>query len=192
VNLVWIAMIASGCLTALVTGRVDVMMSSVLDGAQEAVELVIGLTGMFCLWVGIEKLAEEAGLIDALARGVGPALGLLFPHLKGRRKPLGTVAASVLSNVFGLSSSTPLGLKAMAEMKEVLGDGDEGIDSMSTLAIVNAAGFCMFPSGIIAMRAALGSRAPALISGSTAVAGLAATAGALLTYRLLGRVFRER
>jgi len=185
-------MIALGCLTALLTGRVDAMMSAVLDGVRQAVELVIGLVGMFCLWVGIERLAEEAGLVDALARLAKPVLGALFPHLGPARKPLGAVTASVLSNVLGLSSSTPLGLKAMSLMKDEVGEGDRGVDSMSTLVIINAGGFCLFPSTIIALRAALGSRVPALIAGPVAVAGLAATLGGLLAYRVLGDIFRER
>lgn len=190
-NLVWMAMLVAGCLTALLTGRVDAMMAEVLDGAQQAVELVIGLMGMFCLWVGIEKLAEEAGLVDGLSRLLSPVLGPLFPRLRGR-KALGTVSASVMSNVLGLSSSTPLGLRAMAEMKEALGESDDAIGSMSTLVIMNAAGFCIFPSTIIAMRAALGSRAPALVAGPTAIAGLAATAGGLIAYRLMGGPGRRR
>ncbi len=186
-NAVWIFMIAAGCVTAFLTGRIEPMMGAVLDGAQQAVELVIGLTGMFCLWVGIERLAEEAGLIDALARLLSPVFGAIFPHLRGKPKPLGTVTASVLSNALGLSSSTPLGLKSMSEMKDSLGEGDRGVDSMSTLVIMNAAGFCIFPSTIVALRAAAGSRAPALIAGPTAVAGLAATVGGLIAYRLLSR-----
>lgn len=186
-NFVWVLMIAAGCLTALATGRVDAMMTSVLDGAYDAVQLMIGLSGVFCLWMGIERLAQKAGLVDSLARLLAPLFGSLFPALRKHAKPLGTVTASVLSNTLGLSSSTPLGLKAMAEMKDALGDSRRGIDSMATLVILNAAGFCIFPSSIIALRATLGSKAPALVAGPTALAGLAATAGGLLAYRLLGR-----
>ncbi|HHX27411.1 MAG: hypothetical protein ACOX5Q_00315 [Bacillota bacterium] len=186
-NLVWGFLVTAGCVAAVMTGQVDAMMTSVLDGVTGAVELVIGLTGVFCLWVGIEKLAEESGLIDTLAKAVNPVFSRLFPGLKGLSRPLGTVTASVLSNILGLSSSTPLGLKAMAEMKERFGDRDPGFDSMARLVILNAAGFCIFPSGVIALRAALGSRAPAVIAGPTAVAGLAATVGGLLAFRFLSR-----
>ena len=118
----WVFLVSAGCAVAVLTGNVDAMMTSVLDGIAGAVEMVIGLTGVFCLWVGIEKLAEESGLLDVLAKGAGPVFSRLFPGLKGRDRPLGTVTASVLSNFLGLSSSTPLGLKAMSEMKELLGN----------------------------------------------------------------------
>ncbi|MGI6663517.1 MAG: hypothetical protein ACOX4B_08750 [Bacillota bacterium] len=186
-NFVWMFLLSTGCVVAVLTGNVDAMMTSVLDSISAAVELVIGLIGVFCLWVGIERLAEESGLIDVLARMAGPVFSKLFPGLKEKHRPLGTVTASVMSNVLGLSSSTPLGLKAMSEMKELFGERREGLDSMARLVILNAAGFCIFPSGVIALRAALGSRAPAIIAGPTAVAGLAATAGGLLAYHWLSR-----
>lgn len=191
-NSVWVFLTAAGCAAAIVTGRVDAMMTSVLESVDGAARLVIGLIGMFSLWVGIEKLAEESGLIDALAKAVSPLFSILFPGLRGRGRPLGTVTASVLSNALGLSSSTPLGLKAMSEMKEGLGDSDEAFDSMARLVIMNAAGFCIFPSGIIALRAALGSRYPAVIAGPTAVAGLAATGAGLLAHLLMSSRGRAR
>lgn len=178
-NTVWLVLIALGSAVALLTGNVDEMMTSVLDGADSAIQLVIGLVGLFCLWVGIEKLAEESGLIKALAKASRPLLGALFPELRGKPKPLGTISATVISNLLGLSSSTPLGTKAMQEIKESIGDEDDRLNSMIRLVVMSAAGFCFFPSTIIALRAALGSDAPAIIAGPTALAGLAATLGGL-------------
>ncbi len=191
-NTVFVFFIALGCAVAFFTGNVESLMLTTLDGAKGAVELVIGLTGMFALWVGIEKLARESGLIDALGVVTRPFLGVLFPHLRQRagtgscakeaQAALGTISASIVSNILGLSSSTPLGLKAMSEMKGVLGEGREAVDSMITLVVINAAGFCIFPSSVIALRAALGSGNPAAIAGPTAVAGLAATFGGLAVH----------
>jgi len=192
VNGVWLFLMVFGCLVALFTGRVDTMMSSVLEGAYNAVQLVISLVGMFCLWVGIEKLAEEAGLITMLAKLTRPVFGILFPDLRKYEEPLGTVSASVISNIFGLSSQTPLGLKAMAEIKEIYGVRDEATDPMITLVVINAAGFCIFPSSIIALRAALGSPAPAIIAGPAAAAGLVATFAGLAAHKIFSKKVRRR
>ena len=189
-DFVWAFMVAAGCLTAFLTDRVGAMTSAVLAGIAEAIALGIGLAGMFCLWVGVERLAEESGVVDALSRSLRPVLRVLFPHLKPSGKALSTIAGSVLSNVLGLSSSTPLGLKAMSEIKDELGLQSRSIDCMTTLVVLNAAGFCLFPSTIIALRAASGSVAPALIVGPTAVAGIAATLGGLAAYRVLSKYER--
>ncbi|MGI6642748.1 MAG: hypothetical protein ACOX3V_01810 [Bacillota bacterium] len=184
---VWLCLIALGCATALLTGQVDAMMMSVIDGADQAIQLVIGLAGIYCLWSGIEKLAAESGLVDALASLTRPVLSFLFPRLKGDKHPLGTISATVISNMLGLSSTTPLGLKAMKEIQRVSKTEDDSMDSMIRLVVMCAAGFCVFPSSIIAIRAALGSSAPAAISGPCALAGLAATTGGLLAHRVLSR-----
>ncbi|HHW17969.1 MAG TPA: nucleoside recognition protein [Firmicutes bacterium] len=191
-NGVWLFLMIFGCVVALFNGNVDAMMSAVLDGAHDAVQLVISLAGMFCLWVGIEKLAEEAGLIEGLAKLSKPLLNFLFPYVRGHEKAMGAISASIISNVLGLSSQTPLGLRAMTEIKAIYGEREEGIQSMITLVVVNAAGFCMFPSSIIAMRAALGSKDPAVVAGPTAVAGLVATVAGLLAHRFFSNTGRPR
>jgi spore maturation protein A len=162
-------------------------MSSVLDGAYHAVQLVIGLVGIFCLWGGIERLANESGLIDALARITRPVLGPLFPYVREQEKIMGAVSATIISNILGLSSQTPLGLKAMAEIKRIHGESHRAIHSMITLVVISAAGFCIFPSGVIALRAALGSKNPAIVAGPTAVAGLVATCAGLVAHSLFSK-----
>ena len=186
-NAVWLVLIISGSVVALMTGNVDALMSSVLEGAYDAVQLVIGLAGIFCLWVGIERLANESGLIDALARVTRPVLGPLFPHVKDEEKIMGAISATIISNILGLSSQTPLGLKAMAQIRQVHGETYQAIHSMITLVIISAAGFCIFPSGVIALRAALGSQNPAIVAGPTAVAGLVSTCAGLLAHRLFSK-----
>lgn len=186
-NTVWLVLIGLGSAVALITGNVDAMMTSVLEGADSAIQLVIGLAGLFCLWVGIEKLAEESGLIEALAKATRPLLGMLFPELRGKPKPLGTISATVISNLLGLSSATPLGTKAMQEIKETVKDEEARMNSMIRLVVISAAGLCLFPSSIIALRAALGSNAPAIIAGPTVVSGCAATLGGLAVHWLFSR-----
>lgn len=179
-NSLWMGLLVGSAVVAFFTGNVGTMVDSVLGGATGAVALMIELAGIYCLWMGMEKIADESGLVDTLARFVGPVLRPVFPSLKDRPRPLSAVAASIVSNVLGLSSGTPLGLKAMKEMKNLMPPGtEEAIDPMITLIVINAAGFCIFPSSVVAIRAALGSANPAIIAGPTAIAGFAATAAGL-------------
>lgn len=191
-NSLWMALLVAGAVVAFFTGNAGTMVDSVLDGAAGAVALMIELAGVYCLWMGMEKIADESGLVDALARFLGPVLKPIFPSLKDRPRPLSAIAASVISNVLGLSSGTPLGLKAMKEMKSLMPpDADEPSDPMITLIVINAAGFCIFPSSVVAIRAALGSANPAIIAGPTAIAGFAATAVGLAVDRALRRGRRK-
>ena len=189
-NGIFLFLVVFGCTVGLLSGNLEPMMSLVLEGAGGAVELVIGLAGVFCLWGGIQRLAEESGLMDSLGRVTKPVLGLIFPQLKNYEKALGSVSATIVSNVLGLSSATPLGLKAMADIKHIFGETDPGIKAMISLVVINAAGFCIFPSSVIALRAALGSPAPAIVAGPTAVAGLTATLGGLLSHTLFCQLFK--
>ncbi len=185
-NALWMGLLAIGVVVAFITGNAGAMVDSVLDGAAGAVALMIDLAGVYCLWMGMEKIADESGLVDALAKLLGPVLRPIFPSLKDCPRPLSAIAASIASNVLGLSSGTPLGLKAMKEMKNLMPpDADEPSDPMITLIVINAAGFCVFPSSIVAIRAALGSANPAMIAGPTAIAGIAATAAGLLVDKVL-------
>ncbi len=186
-NTVWLFLIVLGCVTAIITGNVENMMASVMEGAYEAVQLAIGLAGVYCLWSGIEKLAGESGLVDKLASFSGPALRKIFPNLKSRGRALGTISAAVVSNMLGLSSATPLGLKAMNDIKQEAKNKNDCMDSMIRLVVLGAGGFCLFPSTVIALRAALGSKSPALVVGPTAIAGLAATIGGLCAHKVLSR-----
>ncbi len=191
-NVVWLFLIISGSIVAIITGNLDVMITSVLEGAQDAVQLAISFAGIFCLWVGIEKLANESGVIDMLAKISRPILGPLFPHVKDERQVMGAISATIISNVLGLSSQTPLGLKAMSEIKQVYGESTQGIESMTTLVVISAAGFCIFPSGVIALRAALGSHNPAIVTGPTAIAGLIATCAGLTAHKIFLMKHRYR
>ncbi len=184
---VWLILIVLGCVTALLTGNIDAMMTSVMNGAHEAVQLAIGLAGIYCLWSGIERLASQSGLVDHLASITRPVLSRIFPKVKSKGRALGTISATVISNLLGLSSATPLGLKAMNDIKQESKSQGDCMDSMIRLVVLGAGGFCLFPSTVIAIRAALGSQNPALIVGPTAIAGLAATMGGLYAHKVLSK-----
>lgn len=184
-NAIWLAFIVAGCVSSIVTGRVDALISSLLDATYDAVKLSLNLCGGFCLWLGIQKLAEESGLVDTLALLARPLAKRIFAGLEAGGKAAGLISVAILSNLLGLSSATPLGLRAMVSIKEELGETTRAVECMDKLVIISAAGCCLFPSTIIAVRAAMGSSNPAIIAGPTLFAGFCSAAGGLLAYGLL-------
>ena len=71
-NYIWFGMIAISVLVGIITGSLDAVTEAAFDSARKAVDLAIGLIGIMALWLGIMKIAEKAGLVSALARGIRP------------------------------------------------------------------------------------------------------------------------
>ncbi len=52
--------------------------NNALDYASTAVNIAIGLIGIMALWLGLMKIAEEAGLIKIIAVALKPITKFLF------------------------------------------------------------------------------------------------------------------
>ncbi|MEW5935396.1 MAG: hypothetical protein AB1816_17600, partial [Bacillota bacterium] len=80
-NAIWLFLIVTGTVTAAARGRVDLLTSQVFASAEQAVEYTVEMAGALCLWMGVLRIAERAGLLELLARGVARLLGPLFPDV---------------------------------------------------------------------------------------------------------------
>ncbi len=66
VNLVWVAMAVIGIVYAMINGTMEEVNKAVFDGAKDAVTICIGLISVLVFWLGLMKIAEEAGLLKKL------------------------------------------------------------------------------------------------------------------------------
>ena len=90
---------------------------SALDYAGNAVNIALGLIGIMALWLGIMKVAEEAGLIKIISKALRPLTKLLFPRIPSDHPAMGAMIMNISANMLGLSNAaTPFGLKAMEEL----------------------------------------------------------------------------
>lgn len=55
------------------------IMQSTFDTSKQGFEISLGLTGVLSLWLGIMKVGEKGGVVNALARLLGPVFARLFP-----------------------------------------------------------------------------------------------------------------
>ena len=140
VNIIWAGMIVIGVLFAMVSGTMDKVNEAVFEGAKEAVTLCIGLISVLVFWLGMMKIAEEAGLLKKLSDLFKPFVSRLFPEVPNNHPAMGYILSNMMANLFGLgNAATPLGIKAMEEMKRLNGGKDEASRSMITfLAIYDA------------------------------------------------------
>ncbi|MCB9367459.1 MAG: nucleoside recognition protein [Calditrichaeota bacterium] len=170
----------------MVTGRMAEVTKSVIDAAKTSVELSIGLIGIMALWLGFMKLAESAGLVQALARLLKPLTKRLFPDVPPEHPAMGSMLSNIAANMLGLgNSATALGLKAMQDLKSLSKYGETATNAMATFLTINTTSVTIIPATVIAMRASAGSENPAGIIGATLVATICSTVVGVTVAKLL-------
>lgn len=116
-NYLWGFMIVIGVVFAAFQGTLPEVTEAALSSAKEAVALCITMMGVMSFWVGIMRIAENAGIIEGAARKCMPFLKFLFPNIPKDHPANRYIAANMIANVFGLGwAATPAGLKAMEEL----------------------------------------------------------------------------
>ena len=144
-NYIWIGFFVVAFIIAL--GKViflgdteifTAIMNDTFDSSKTAFEISLGLTGVLALWLGIMKIGENSGLINALARFLSPVLCRLFPDIPKGHPVLGSIFMNMSANMLGLdNAATPLGLKAMKELQELNPKKDTASNPMIMFLVIN-------------------------------------------------------
>ncbi len=193
VNFVWLVMIVFGILVAGAKGNVDVVTKAALDGANDAVKISISLIAIISFWLGIMKLAEEAGLVRALAWLVRPAMRFLFPSVPKDHPAMGSIVMNLSANILGLgNAATPMGLIAMRELQKLNRGRDSASDAMCTFLALNTSCVTLIPTTIIGIRLLYGSTDPTSIVGPTIMATAFSMAVAIIVDRILRLIYSEK
>lgn len=189
-SLVWVLLVAVSVAFAAATGRMDALTAAAVESAGRGVTLALGLVGVMSLWLGLMRIAEEAGLVAMVGRAARPVLARLFRDVPADHPAHGAIVMNVAANVLGLgNAATPFGLKAMAALEELNPHKGTATDAQALFCALNSASVQIVPATVIALRASAGARQPADILGATLVASACATAVALLAARLLRRLY---
>lgn len=108
----------------------------------------------------------------------------LFPEIPNDHPAMGYILSNMMANFFGLgNAATPLGIKAMEEMRKLNGDTSEASRSMITFLAINTSSLTLIPTTVIAIRMNYNSASPTDIVGPTLVATFCSTVGAILIDR---------
>ncbi len=186
-------MLVGGIFVAGITGKTQLITQCAISGAQQAVEVSFKLIGVMCLWLGIMKIAEEAGIIRIISRIMGPFVRFFFPDIPRSHPAMGAIVITISANMLGLGNAvTPLGIKAMQELQELNPNKDTATPAMCTLLALCTAGFTLVPATIIAIRYAAGSLNPASIIGPTLITSSVTTISVLCADFLCRTIFTRR
>jgi spore maturation protein A len=187
---IWTGLVAAAVLAAAMNGRMAELTAAAVQSAGSAVTLSLGLAGVMALWLGLLRVAEEAGLVRALARAARTLLCRLFPEVPPEHPAMGAMVMNVSANVLGLgNAATPFGVKAMQELETLNPHPGTATDAQALFCALNTASVQLIPASVIAMRAAAGSRAPSEIIGATILASLCGAITAVVAAKLLRRAF---
>src|SRR5262249_50757935 len=157
-------------------------------GAEAAVALVIKLAGFMIFMLGVMRVASDAGLLAAFARGLAPILRRLFPEVPPDHPAMGAIVMNLAANVLGLgNAATPFGLKAMRELESLNPRPGVATNAMALFLAINTSGLAVVPLGAIAVRAGLGSQTAAGILVPSLCASVCATLAGIAAAKLLER-----
>lgn len=167
-NYIWIAFFLIAFVVAigkLVIGGDTAVFTEIINAsfasAKTGFEISLGLTGILSLWLGIMKIGEKGGVIQAFARLAAPVFCKLFPDIPRDHPVTGSIFMNLSANLLGLdNAATPMGLKAMQQLQELNPNKESASNSMVMFLCINASGLTLIPITIMMYRAQLGAANP--------------------------------
>ncbi|WP_017925818.1 nucleoside recognition domain-containing protein [Thioalkalivibrio sp. HL-Eb18] len=200
-NLIFLALIVIAVATAAIREfqstdpdeqPMQALSEGAIDAAGSAVELALGLVGVMALFLGLMKIAEAGGLLTVLARLLRPLMVRLFPSVPPEHPAMGAMILNFSANILGLgNAATPFGIRAMQELEKLNPHPGTATNAMALFLAINTSSITLLPTGVIALRASLGSEAPAAILPTTLFATLFATIAGITSALILQRYFRS-
>ena len=190
-NAIWVILVLASILVGAWTGRMDAVARQSAEAAKSAVTLALGLVGVMAFWLGMMQIAREAGLLQSLARGIRPLMTRLFPDVPADHPAMSAMIMNISSNMLGLANAaTPFGIKAMMELERLNLRRGVATNGMALFLAINTSGVSILPTGVIAIRTAMGSAQPSAILFTTLFATICSTTVAILTCVWLSRLPR--
>lgn len=175
--------------SALLLGNGAALGAAVLQGAQAGVTLAFSMAGSLCLWSGVGRLMEKAGVTGLLARLLRPVLHRLFPSTKTDPVLAGSLSANICANFLGLgNAATPMGIQAVRRMAKP-GSGGAATDEMCRLIVLNTASIQLLPTTVAAVRVSLGCASPLDILPAVWITSICSTGLGLLSAWIFGKLW---
>lgn len=195
-NYIWIAFFLIAFIVALVKliffadfTVFPAIMQSTFDTSKQGFEISLGLTGVLSLWLGIMKVGQKGGVVNALARLLGPIFARLFPDVPKGHPVVGNIFMNLAANMLGLdNAATPLGLKAMEGLQELNAKKDTASNPMIMFLVLNTSGLTLIPVSIMTYRFQCGAAQPTDIFVPILLATFVSTLAGIIITSLYQRI----
>ena len=160
-NYIWGAMVVFSFIAAVFSGNMQTLSDSIVTSGQDAINLILKLTGMMCLWGGIMKIAEKSELTLVISKMLSPLFSVLYRNVDRKSKTAEAMSMNITANLLGLgNAATPLGLEAMKRLQSINGDRDRASDEMVVFVLMNTAAMRIIPTTVATLRGQYGSAEP--------------------------------
>ncbi len=165
------------------------MVASLFDMARLSVEVMVLLFGTLTLWMGFLRIGEQAGLIDALARWLGPLFARLMPGVPRGHPAIGLITLNFAANGLGLdNAATPIGLRAMRELQTLNQEPESATNAQILFLVLNASSLTLLPVSIFMYRVQQGAADPTMVFLPILLATSASTLAGLLIVAFVQRL----
>ena len=186
---IWTGILLISIGASLVLGNGNALAAAIPKGAQAGLELAFSLGGSICLWSGVGKLMEKAGLTAILAKSFSPLLGRIFPSFRKDSVLAGYLSSNVCANFLGLgNAATPMGIQAA---KRLTDNHRVANDELCRLIVLNTASIQLIPANVAAIRSQLGSTAPFDILPAVWITSVVSAGIGLLAACFFGRLWKK-
>ncbi|CAM4089930.1 spore maturation protein [Comamonas aquatilis] len=195
-NALWLGFFLVAAVAALaqwlIGGQTEVfsaMVQALFAMAKLSVEVMVLLFGTLTLWLGFLRIAEKAGVVEWLAKALGPLFGKLMPEVPRGHPALGLITLNFAANGLGLdNAATPMGLKAMRALQELNPRPDTATNAQILFLVLNASSLTLLPVTIFMYRMQQGAPDPTLVFLPILLATSASTLVGLLSVALVQRL----
>lgn len=188
---IWCGIIAVALIFAVFLGNGSAVAAAIPEGAQSAVTLSLSMAGSICLWTGVGRLMEKAGMMQKVSALLSPLLRRLFPSSRQDNGLSGALSANICANFLGLgNAATPMGIQAVRRLADTNRAG-YATNEMCRLVVLNTASIQLIPSTVAAIRAGLDCPAPFDILPAVWVTSICSASAGLIAAWLFGRMWRN-
>jgi spore maturation protein SpmA len=165
------------------------IVAALFEMAKLSVEVMLLLFGTLTLWLGFLAIAERAGLVDLLARALGPLFARLMPEVPRGHPAIGLITLNFAANVLGLdNAATPIGLRAMRELQTLNPSEHTASNAQILFLVLNASSLTLLPVTIFMYRVQQGAPDPTIVFVPILLATSASTLVGLLSVALMQRL----
>ena len=192
INYLWAIFLVVGIVYSIITGNNNIT-NTLFTSGTKAIDMIINLVPLMCLWLGTMKIAETSGLLDIISKKLSNLVRIIFPEIPKGDPAIGYISSNIVMNMMGLgNAATPFGLKAMKELKRLNGNTDIASRSMITFLVINTSSVTIIPTTVIGLRLMHGSAHASEIVGVTIITTFLSTIIALIIDRLFYLVWRKK